>query len=183
MISLNGTTWTDQEETLEMFEFFQKNYGVDIVEPSCMNEYQGQVCGKITCYIVEEGTYQLAKAFRDGRQQELHQWRFKNPAVQLIGHLTRLAMFHHIDKIYIPVRMCGRCSAAQEGWSIAHFSPTDIEQAVILIKSKPMTQVEQDEYRNVLLSAYKNERARIEQNIGKKSVEANRYKIRGGAPA
>lgn len=170
MITLNGSKWTDRDETIDVFDALSTAFGKDIAEPACANVWKEKPCGQTTSYMVEEGSRTITN--------NKCTTRFKKKGLNLIYAITHFSAYFHKEVFYIPVQLCNRCSAAKEGYDIAKNRPEEINKITSLIKSKPLTQVEQDEYRNVMMAAFNSTMSRIDQENKVVTVEKSRYRMK-----
>lgn len=179
MISFNGTTWTDHAETLDTYEKLVILYGDNIAEPCCRNKWRDKECGKTTSYIVCEGTQVVVERGRAGAKEKFYKTRFKDLGMRMLAAISPITFLHLDGKLYYPVPECVRCSAAIAGARVAR-TPSLLDETIARIKDKPLTNIEQDEYRNVFLSAFSNARCKLEQEGKVETIQKARYSMRKG---
>jgi hypothetical protein len=101
MISFNGTTWTEPEETHTYYEKFSELYGAHIQTPAC------DKCGKVTCYVVEDAHF-FDKLNPDTKRNELA----AKPKRAGVATISRgLPIFAFQDALFLLMRICDSCGA------------------------------------------------------------------------
>jgi len=149
MICVGGVTWTDENETHEYFEKLSEKYGSGIVEPSCGDggiNFKG--CGKTTCYIIIDDSQ---------NSKNKHWW---------LG-LTNIGTYGFEGQVFIPIRVCHRCSAAHDGWLCGLKFPEQKETEIARADKWPMTPAEIVEYKKIFEAAYKKARNHCIDNVSK----------------
>ncbi len=149
MITLDGTTRTDKDETHRLHEQFRARLGADVAEPCCEN------CGCTTCYIVEPVEVLSGGAIRPRRF-----------GVGGLLNVMPAAFILDGDNIYIPVKVCLRCGAHGE----AAADPTGI-------KNPDVRGLDVDE-RILYVREYRKAQAKCAEKRLAKSAERNKYRIK-----
>ena len=151
MITFDGTTRTDKEDTHRLHEQFRARLGPYVAEPCCEN------CGHTTCYIVEP-----VERLQGGSIKP------KRFGVGGLLNVMPSAFILDGDNIYLPIKLCLRCGAHGE----AAADPTGI-------KNPDVRGLDVDE-RILYVREYRKAQANQAEKRLAKSAERNRYKIRGG---
>ena len=173
MLTAAGTTWTTKDETLEIYEAIlmarladtpeekRKLVGERTVPPECDKSNGG--CGATTCYIV------------------LNDPKITPPpttAHAVIG-LCQIPFYKFDGSIYLPVRLCNKCSASHQGYRDGLHRPFDKEISLDLSKA-PLTEEEKETYKTIYLRAFaKGEKRRADlREAHQKKKDKSRYAMR-----
>lgn|SRR3990167_10168287 len=101
MLEINGMTWTDSNETMQVYEDFCQKWGAEICKPCCSR------CGRATCYIVEECS---VSSRTDGKTS----FKFLRTGLNLLLNHMPAGKFVVGDNVYIPITACHRCGARSD---------------------------------------------------------------------
>lgn len=152
MIEINGSAWTDPKETLDLHEYFFTKYGKEVAEPCC------HVCKKTTCYVVEK--VRLTKTTIN----------FEKKGMNLLFKIAHPRALIKDGMAYLPMGTCDDCDAKAE----AERKLRNNDDMQPDLKSRNMTMVEKERYRNVFNARADLLRKQRAEKIGEK---ASKYKI------
>lgn len=143
MITVNGTTWTDIDETNAIFDIMYDKIGKDVARPECHH------CRSMTCYIVEP---YVDKAYKEGDDGKPGDPRIKptRPGVAAVMNLTMGSVHYHEGQLYIPARLCLDCGAKREAgyqWKIRDDRVPDLS-------TRCMSRIEKEKFARVFKARY-----------------------------
>lgn len=183
MITLNGATWTDPQETTDAACMFRFEHGDDVAKPVCHR------CQKQTSYMVEESAiYERVEYAKGVRPASIYpkvpismSARPKRKGVGvLVGIMdgstpAKMRMLRYEGALYIPVGICNRCSAAAAGFDCAKFYPHQKAAELERVSKAPLTMKEQEEFRSVFQASFNSTRGKIDEAKAAKSGNKSKY--------
>lgn len=130
MNEVNGTTWTDWTETMELRDIFHAKFGKDVAKPFCE-------CGKMTSYLVE-------KADRIAIGRGKYNYTCQKPGVAwMVNNLNFSVLYDEkSESIYLPVKICIDCGARTDAYSEFRQGKKDPPD----LRERAMTPTEKDRY-------------------------------------
>jgi hypothetical protein len=117
-VTHNGTTFTTHEETIDLSRTFEELYGHH-GDPFChvaKKAKNGDPCSHTTEYVIEPA---VREVWNEGKPNEQVNYRPTRPGVGsalMLRSGGSAAFIYHDGALYIPMKVCLRCSAVQEAW-------------------------------------------------------------------
>ena len=113
-----STTFTTKDETIDVFNALEEHYGIGTqTRPVCFRERKskgGKECGATTTYAVYPCKASKGKNMAGKETLNIHLEDYRG--VALILNLVPASHSYLDGKLYIPMTICLRCGAAEDGY-------------------------------------------------------------------